>query len=95
MYIVSLNYVKPIEDVEKHLEAHVAFLDKYYESGNFIASGRKNPRTGGVILCNAENKEALNDILSEDPFNVNAIAEYEVTEFFPNKFAEGFEDFVE
>ena len=95
MYIVNLNYVKPIEDVEKHLEAHVAFLDKYYESGNFIASGRKNPRTGGVILCNAENKEALNDILSEDPFNVNAIAEYEVTEFFPSKFAEGFEDFVE
>lgn len=95
MYIVSLNYVKPLEDVEKYLEAHVAFLDKYYGSGNFIASGRKNPRTGGIILCKAESNKALNDILLEDPFNVNAIAEYEVTEFFPSKFAEGFEDFVE
>ncbi|MGT2949669.1 YciI family protein [Streptococcus devriesei] len=95
MYIVSLNYVKPLEDVEKYLEAHVAFLDKYYESGNFIASGRKNPRTGGIILCNAESEDELNTILAEDPFSRNAIAEYEVTEFFPSKFAEGFEAFVE
>lgn len=95
MYIVSLNYVKPLEDVEKYLEAHVAFIDKYYGSGNFIASGRKNPRTGGIILCKAESENELNTILSEDPFNVNAIAEYEITEFFPSKFAEGFEAFVE
>ena len=56
MYIVSLNYVKAVSEVEKYLEEQYKnFLEKYYEMGKFICSGRKNPRTGGVILLNAEN----------------------------------------
>ena len=54
MYIVNLNYIKEVSEVEKHLEEHIKFLEKYYEMGKFICSGRKNPRTGGVILLNAE-----------------------------------------
>ena len=50
MYIVSLNYVKTVSEVEKYLEEHIKFLEKYYEMGKFICSGRKNPRTGGVIF---------------------------------------------
>jgi len=84
MFIVSLNYVKPLEDVELHLEAHVEFLRKHYEKKVFIASGRKVPRTGGVILAQAESKAALDEILSADPFRKNAVAEYEITEFIPS-----------
>lgn len=40
MYIVTLTYKKPIEEVEKHLEAHVIFLKENYAKGFFIASGR-------------------------------------------------------
>ncbi len=50
MYIVSLTYHRPIEEVESHLEGHIAWLKHYFQAGSFIASGRKNPRTGGVIL---------------------------------------------
>ena len=46
MYIVSLNYIKEVSEVEKYLEEHVKFLEKYYEMEKFICSGRKNPRTG-------------------------------------------------
>lgn len=94
MYIVSLNYVKTVSEVEKYLEEHIKFLEKYYEMGKFICSGRKNPRTGGVILLNAENLEEVKKITSEDPFNINGIAEYEITEFFPTKYAEDFANFV-
>ena len=52
MFIVSLNYKKEISEVEKYLKEHVDFLDKYYLLGKFICSGRKNPRTGGIILVN-------------------------------------------
>ena len=86
MYIVSLNYVKTVSEVEKYLEEHIKFLEKYYEMEKFICSGRKNPRTGGVILLNAENLEEVKRIISEDPFNINGIAEYEITEFFPTKY---------
>ena len=94
MYIVSLNYIKEVSEVEKYLEEHVKFLEKYYEIGKFICSGRKNPRTGGVILLNAENLSEVESIILEDPFNANEIAEYEITEFFPTKYAEDFANFV-
>ena len=86
MYIVSLNYIKEVSEVEKYLEEHVKFLEKYYEMGKFICSGRKNPRTGGVILLNAESLSEVEKIILEDPFNINEIAEYEITEFFPTKY---------
>ena len=86
MYIVSLNYVKEVSEVEKYLEEHVKFLEKYYEMGKFICSRRKNPRTGGVILLNAESLAEVEKIILEDPFNANEIAEYEITEFFPTKY---------
>ena len=86
MYIVNLNYIKEVSEVEKHLEEYIKFLEKYYEMGKFICSGRKNPRTGGVILLNAESLSEVEKIVLEDPFNINEIAEYEITEFFPTKY---------
>lgn len=95
MFIVNLTYVKPLEEVEKHLVEHIKFLNKYYTINKFICSGRKNPRTGGVILCNAKNMEEVNEIISEDPFNKNSIANYDVVEFQPTKYTEDFKVFVE
>lgn len=74
---------------------HIKFLNKYYTINKFICSGRKNPRTGGVILCNAKNMEEVNEIISEDPFNKNSIANYDVVEFQPTKYTEDFKIFVE
>ncbi len=56
MFIANLTYIKPLSEVEKYLEEHIAFLDKYYASGKFICSGRKNPRTGGVIFLTLKTK---------------------------------------
>ncbi|CUU49712.1 YciI family protein [Clostridium beijerinckii] len=94
MFIVNLTYVKPLEEVEKYLEDHITFLNKYYASNNFICSGRKNPRDGGIILCTAKNKEEVNEIISEDPFHKNGVANYDVIEFQPTKYSEGLKEFV-
>ena len=51
MFIVSLRYVVPVEQVEPHMEGHMAWLEDHYASGMFMASGRKVPRTGGIILA--------------------------------------------
>jgi len=91
MFIVSLTYKSDLEEVDKHLEAHVAYLKQEYANGNFIASGRKIPRTGGIILSCVKNKDELELILSKDPFNKAGIAEYDITEFVPSMVAEGFE----
>jgi uncharacterized protein YciI len=81
-------------EVEKYLSNHIAFLDKYYNTGNFICSGRKNPRTGGIILCNAQDLHEVNTILQEDPFYREKIASYEIMEFLPTKYAPAFKSFV-
>ena len=74
MFIMMLSYLQPIDEVEKYLSQHINYLDKYYGLGHFIASGRKEPRTGGVILCRADNKEEVIAIMKEDPFYIHQIA---------------------
>ncbi|MDD2273045.1 MAG: YciI family protein [Desulfuromonadaceae bacterium] len=91
MFIVSLNYKCQLEEVDKRLDAHVAYLKQEYINGSFIASGRKNPRTGGIILSNVKTKTELEAILAKDPFYQAGIAEYDITEFIPSMVAEGFE----
>ena len=84
MFVAVLTYKVAIEEVEKHLSEHVDFLKTQYRDGNFIASGRKVPRTGGVILSNMDSKEGLEKVLSQDPFNINDVADYEIIEFVPS-----------
>ena len=90
MYIIILTYQKDLSEVEKHLEAHRAYLDKHYASGHFVASGAQVPRKGGVILCKGDSKEEILDIIAQDPFHEHRIATYQIIEFTPTKFSEAF-----
>ena len=91
MFIVSLSYICDLEEVDRHLDAHVDYLKREYASGSFVASGRKVPRTGGIILSNVKKRDELESILAQDPFRKAGIAEYTITEFDPTMVAEGFE----
>ncbi|MBP8759685.1 MAG: YciI family protein [Parabacteroides sp.] len=84
MYIVSLTYKASLEAIDKELNNHIDYLKKQYAAGNFLASGRKIPRNGGVILAKAQSREELDEILKQDPFNQNNLADYEVIEFVPS-----------
>ncbi len=94
MYVLLLKYIKPLEEVDKELDNHIKYLDKYYSLGRFICSGRRNPRIGGVIFCKSENEKEVREIINEDPFYCKNIAEYEIVEFSPTKYVEGFEKFI-
>lgn len=90
MFIIELTYKQSLDEVNKHLEAHRAFLDTYYKQNVFIASGRKNPRDGGVILAVGD-KEKLHRIIKDDPFFKHDMANYRMIEFEPNKYDKHFE----
>lgn len=81
MFVVSIQYKVELSEIEKHLKSHRDFLEACYQQKIFILSGRKNPRTGGVIIASAPNKETLESILESDPFKKNNLANYEITEF--------------
>jgi len=79
MYVVNLTYHQPIDVVESLQQGHIDWLNQYYQQGVFIVSGRKVPRTGGVILVSSIPRDQLDSILAADPFQ--QVANYEVTEF--------------
>lgn len=68
MFLFNLTYVKPLEEIERQLPAHIRFPDACYEKGKFLCSGRKEPRTGGVILCACESRGEAESIRDRDPF---------------------------
>lgn len=94
MFIILLNYTKPMVAVEAVIPAHIDYLDRYYQLDKFVLSGRKSPRTGGVILCQAKDKDEVWSIIAEDPFFIQKVAEYDVLEFLPTKAAAGLERYL-
>ncbi|MEZ4994163.1 MAG: YciI family protein [Saprospiraceae bacterium] len=85
MYIINITYKVPLETVDHYLESHVAYLNEQYKQGYFLASGRKVPRTGGIIISNVSDKLELTAIIEKDPFKMNDLADYELIEFIPSK----------
>ncbi len=86
MFIAILTYKKPIEEVDRFLQAHRDYLAEHYAAGDFIASGPQTPRIGGVIMIKADNREAVDSIIVQNPFNINGIADYQIVEFTPTMF---------
>lgn len=94
MFLIMLNYKKPIEMIDKYLLEHREFLDQGYKKNFFIASGPKNPRTGGVILSQLKDQHELEKIIHQDPFYLHDLADYEIIEFHPVKYHPEFSNFV-
>lgn len=86
MFIINLTYIVPLETLDAHMADHVAFLRKHYAKNVFVASGRKVPRTGGVILALAKSKEEVEKIIREDPFHKHRLAEFSITEFLTSQY---------
>ena len=88
MFIAILTYKKPLEEVDRFLQAHREYLAEQYAGGDFIASGPQTPRVGGVIMIKAENRATVDSIIAQDPFNINGIADYQIVEFTPTMFCD-------
>ena len=81
MFVIELTYVASLAEIDARMKEHMAFLRKYYASGNFLVSGRQVPRTGGVIIAVGESKEKVESIMREDPFVSHGLATVRVVEF--------------
>jgi uncharacterized protein YciI len=81
MFVIELIYKAPLADIDAHMTAHVKFLNKYYAAGNFLISGRKVPRDGGIILAVGESRERIEAIVREDPFCARGLADFRIVQF--------------
>jgi uncharacterized protein YciI len=81
MFVIELSYKADLTEIDAHMAAHVVFLKKYYAAGNFLVSGRKIPRDGGIILAVGESRQHIEAIVQEDPFYAHALADFRIIEF--------------
>ena len=81
VFVIELIYKAALEKIDAAMTPHVAFLKRYYAAGNFLISGRKIPRDGGIILAVAKNRQEIEAIVREDPFVDRGLADYRLIEF--------------
>jgi uncharacterized protein YciI len=84
MFIISLTYTAPLEQIDAHLAAHRAFLAEQYARGVFLMSGRKVPREGGIIIAQGISRDEVETLIRQDPFHQAGVARYDIVEFAPN-----------
>ena len=76
------------------MKEHMVFIRKYYESGHFVASGRKAPRDGGIILGRRCQQAADGSNDEEDPFYGHGLIEFRIAEFVPNQKARNIAELI-
>ena len=90
MFIIELTYTASLAKIDAAMAAHVKFLKKYYASGQFLVSGRKIPRDGGIIVAVGEDRPEIEAIVREDPFHKRGLADFRVIQFRASQTAESF-----
>ena len=95
MFIIELIYKADLEQIDAHMAAHMKYLKKYYAAGNFLVSGRKIPRDGGIIVAVGKSREDVETIAREDPFHVHGLADFRVIEFRPSQRANDIQSRIE
>jgi uncharacterized protein YciI len=81
MFIIELLYKAELSEIDACMAEHMAFLNKHYAAGDFMMSGRKVPREGGIIVAKAASRAQLEAIVAEDPFVSRGLADFRVIEF--------------
>jgi uncharacterized protein YciI len=89
LFVLLLTYTKPLSEVDALMGEHVAWLNEHYDAGRFLVSGRRIPRTGGVILARGDDQEEIEALAASDPFVSAGVATCEVILFRASQSAAG------
>ena len=85
VFVLELSYTAPLERIDALLPDHVSWVEKQYQAGVFLASGRKVPRDGGIILATGRDRAEIEAVAATDPFVVERLVTYRITEFLATK----------
>ena len=95
MFLVEINYTRPIEEIEAKTAEHRAWLEVQIASGLLILTGPKIPRTGGFLIARGGlTLEEITEAMKEDPFQAHGLADYRIVEFAAGKMNPALADLV-
>ncbi len=81
MFVIELIYKVDLKEIDAHMRAHMAFVNRQYAAGTFLISGRKIPRDGGIILAVGSSRPDIEALMRQDPFVAKGLADVRVIEF--------------
>ena len=90
LYILSLKYVRPLEEVKAHLETHKQWLARHAVAGRILAAGPAEDKSGGLVLASCSNRAELDAMVAEDSFVLHQLVQVSVQSFEPTIRAEAF-----
>lgn len=93
IFIASLTYTVPIEQVDAVLADHLAWLKAGHEAGHFLAWGPREPRDGGLIFVKAASRAGAEALLMSDPFMRHQLADLTIIQWTPRFAFPGLEAF--
>lgn len=86
MFVVTLTYTGPTDQIDARRPEHRAWLDPHVAAGLMLVTGPLVSRTGGVLIVSGKiGRAELEDLLKQDPFSVHGLADYALIEFEANK----------
>jgi uncharacterized protein YciI len=94
MYAVVVRYKVPIAEVEKHVQPHRDWLNLHLAAGHFLLFGRQRGAEGGFLLADEMPRADLDTILAADPYAIEDVATYEVTDVVVRGAQEAFRSLI-
>ena len=91
MFVVTVTYTAPLDEVERWRPAHGDWLRELVAQQLMLVTGRQTPPVGGIYLAPEMQREKLDDILADDPYLRHGVATHSVVEFTPMLIAPGLE----
>ncbi len=85
VFVLVVNYTASLSTIDAAMPAHQRFLDEHFAAGEFLVSGPRAPRTGGVIIARAADRDAIERVIAADPFTRDGLATYDVHVFLPTR----------
>lgn len=81
MFLLLGRYLRPVDEVEVHLDAHRAWVREHAEAGRVIAAGREVPLQGGLLVAVGVTRDEVDAMIAADPYVTEGVAQYDVREY--------------
>ncbi len=81
MFVLISRFQRPLDEINLSFAAHSKWVQRQYETGRFLVTGRREPPIGGIVVARASSEQELREILTTDPYQQKGLAEYEIFAF--------------
>ncbi len=86
MFVLISRFQRPLDEINQSFASHSEWVQRQYEAGRFLVTGRREPPIGGIIVARASSEQELREILTTEPYQQKGLAEYEIFAFDASDF---------